>query len=307
VDGPSDVLGDAASFEIMNKKQNSKCMIIPTSGAEAFAELHDEIAAVGDDLLVPISVDISFAHQIALAAADRVDELMPELAKLPALDFDRIRKLRIYAAACQHAHVLATSAREDDPRLRRLLDEGAKLRQDLLSTAELLVHFGEVSEDRMAAVRGGQGHVEMAKSLEQLGVLFEEIWERVVRRIPVTAEMVERAPGLALEINVLLGARMMAKGSEAQSMRQRAFTLLVMAYDECRSAVEYLRRREGDAVSFTPSLFVKKRRRGSAVEAEEPVTDAPEAPVPALAPTPTPTPTLSSPTPVLVTELEPTG
>jgi hypothetical protein len=298
----------------MNKKQNNKCMIIPTSGAQAFAELHDEIAAVSEELLLPISVDISFAHEIALAAADRIDELMPELSKLSDLDIDRIRKLRMYAAAAQHANVLATSPRDDDPRLRRLLDEGAKLRQDLLTTADVLVHFGEVSEDRVAVIRRGQGHVEMAKGLEQLSVLFEEIWDRVEGRIPITAEMVERAPELALELHVLLGAKMMGRVSEPQIMRQRAFTLLVMAYDECRSAVEYLRRREGDAASFTPSLFVKKRRRSTAVDAEEPVVDVPETPAPitALTPAPTtpvsPTPTIPSTlTPVVITELEPTG
>jgi hypothetical protein len=108
------------------------------------------------------------------------------------------------------------------------------------------------------------------RGLEQLSILIEEIWDRVEGRIPITAEMVERAPELALEIHVLLGAKMLAKASEEQSMKQRAFTLLVMAYDECRSAVEFLRRREGDAASFTPSLFVKKRRRSSAVEPEAP-------------------------------------
>jgi hypothetical protein len=287
----------------MNTKRNNKHMIIPTSGAQAFAELHDEIAALPEELLLPISVDISFAHEIALAAADRIDELMPELAKLSGLDIDRIRKLRLYAAAAQHANVLATS-REDDPRLRRLLDEGAKLRQDLLSTADLLVHFGEVSEDRVAVIRRGQGHVEMAKGLEQLGILFEEIWDRVEGRIPITAEMVERAPELALEIHILLGAKVLAKASEERSTRQRAFTLLVMAYDECRSAVEYLRRRERDAVSFTPSLFVKKRRRSTAVEPESPVIEPPETPTTASTPAPT---TPVSPAPVVISELEPTG
>lgn len=275
----------------MKNNQHNERAFIPTSGAQAFAELHDEIAAVSDDLLVPISVDIAHAHQIALAAADRIDELMPQLEKLATLDIPRIRKLRLYAAACQHAHMLATAPEEVDPRLPRLIEEAVKLREDLLATAKLLVQFGEVTQERVATIRTGPGHVELASAVEQLGVLFEELSDRVSSRIPVTAAMVERAPVLALELHALLGAKKLrpAARSEAQAMRQRAFTLLVKAYEECQSAVEFVRRRQDDAVTFTPSLFVKKRRRQSeAPVAEDPViTTPPVIPVPivALAPT----------------------
>jgi len=293
-------------LRFMAKKQQPKRTIIPTSGAQAFEDLHDEIMAVPEDQLIQISADISFAHEIALAGADRMDELMPELVKLPGLDLDRIRKLRVYAAACEHSHVLATSPTEDDLRLRQLLDEAVKLRRTLLSTASLLVVVGELSEDRVAAIPTGIGHVETARAIEMLGVLFEQIWDRVESRIPVTAEMVERAPVLAYELHGLLGAKMVepiARASDAQSMQQRAFTLLVQVYDECRSAVEYLRRREGDADLYTPSMFVKKRRRPTAPEVEPPETEESET-------TPTAPPsTVRSLTPVRlpITELEPTG
>jgi hypothetical protein len=279
----------------MAKKQNPKRTFIPTSGARAFAELHDEIAAVSDELLVSINVDISYAHRIALWAADRIDELMPKLEKLPDLDMQRIRKLRMYAAACQHAHLVATAPEAGDPRLSRLLEECAKLRAKLIVTAEMLVEFDEISEERVAVIRSGSSHADMASSLEQLGLLFAEIWDRVESRIPVTAEMVERAPDLAFEINALLGAKAVrvgaAKPSEAQSMRQRAFTLLVKVYEECQSAVEYVRRREGDGQSFTPSLFTRKKRVAGVPREEEPETDV-EGVVPIRLP---------------ITELAPTG
>ena len=237
---------------------------IPASGAQAFAELHDEIAAVDAAQLVPISVDISFAHQIALAAADRIDALMPELEQLGGLDIERIRKLRMYAAASGHAHVRACAPEPSDRRLPHLLQEGAKLRQDLLATAELLAHFGDVSAKRVAAIRSGTGHIAIASGLERLAALFTEVWDRVASRVPITWEMIERAPVLAVELHTLLGAktfRPITKVTDAQSMRQRAFTLLVHAYAECQSAVAFLRRNHGDAALFTPSMFLKERGR----------------------------------------------
>lgn len=282
----------------MKTRQHSKRSFFPTTGAQAYAELHDEIAAVSDELLVPITVVIPQAIEVVLAAANEVDELMPQLEKLPTLDIRRIRKLRIYAAACQYAHVLAT-APEQDPRLRKLLEEAAKLRDDLLATARLLVQFGEVTQEQVDSIRVGPGYVDLASALDQLGVLFEDAWDRVESRVPVTAEMVERAPVLALELHELLGEKKARQGERnaAQQMRQRAFTLLVSVYEECQSAVEFLRRHEEDAPSFTPSLFVKKRRRAAPPETEAPETEPPANTTPAPPPSP-----LS-----VITELEPTG
>lgn len=203
-----------------------------------------------DEQLITISVDIPFAYQVAFAAADRIDELIPELEQLPTLDMVLVRKIRMYAAACRHARLLASSPEQSDPRLALLLEQGAKLREDLLSTAGLLAHFGDVSAERVAAIRTGTGYIDMANDMEQLGVLFEEVWEKVESRVRVTAEMVERAPGLAHQLHVALGVKRVcaaATATDAQSMRQRAYTLFVRAYEECRRGVAFLRHRNGDA------------------------------------------------------------
>jgi hypothetical protein len=47
----------------------------------------------------------------------------------------------------------------------------------------------------------------------------------------------------------------------ATDQRQRVFTLTLRAYEEARSAVTYLRRREGDAESIAPNLYTGKARR----------------------------------------------
>lgn len=93
---------------------------------------------------------------------------------------------------------------------------------------------------------------------------------------------------------------------DAPNMRQRAFTLLVQVYDECRSAVEYVRRREGDAAVYTPSMFVKKRRRPTPVENEPPEVEDSESTTPApTVPSTTVRPLVPSRLPI--TELEATG
>lgn len=283
-------------MQFMKNNQDPKRALPLTDNAQAFAELHDEIMAVADDQLVHISVDIAHAHGIARVAADRLDKLMPELQKLPGLDIHRIRRLRLYAAACQHAHLLATAPEQPDPRLPRLLEEATKLRDELLATAKMLVVYGDVSPVYVASIHGGTGHVELASAIEQLVILFDEIWARVEDRVPVTTEMLRRAKALAFELHGLLSAKKLRpqEKNEAQLVRQRAFTLLVKVYEECQSAVEYLRRREGDAASYTPSLFLRKKRRGpSEVEPDE---DEASSPIP-----------IRSPIPTTMTELAPTG
>jgi hypothetical protein len=268
----------------MKTQRPAKRTFVLTSGAEAYEALHDEIAAVGDDALLTISACIPFAHGIVRVAASRIEPLTPELERLPGLDMERIRKLPLYAAACQHAYLRARMPVPDDPRLPRLLDEATTLRKRLLATAEMLVQFGEVPEPHVAAIRSTHGHLEMAGGLERLALLFEEIWDSVESRVPLTLEMVARARSLAFELFALIGEKRLPPlpdPKSAQRMKLRAYTLLVKAYEECQRGVAYLRHHEGDAAWYTPSFYTKQRRSRTS-HAGDVIAEAPIVTTPAL-------------------------
>jgi hypothetical protein len=282
------------------KAKNSlgKLTIVPTTGPEAFASIQADLHALRDDELVSISVDIPYAHGIVLGAADRIDAFIPALEKLPDIDMALIRKVRVYATAARHAHLLALAPEEADPQMPALLEEATTTREDMLLQAELLARFGYVSEARTAAIRAGAGHVDLGNDLEELGVLFADVLDKVKGLVLVTPAMVKRALELGQKLHVALGVKRVgaaASVNEPQRTRQRAYTLLVRSYDECRRGIAYLRARHGDAETITPSLYVKQRKRGSTSQVE----DTPPAVPPALL-----EPTA---TPVVITELEPVG
>ena len=182
--------------------------------------------------------------------------------------------------------------------MRALLEEAIKTREDMLLQAELLARFGYVSEARTAAIRAGAGHVDLGNDLEELGVLFGDILDKVKGLVLVTPAMVKHALELGQKLHVALGVKRVgaaASVNEPQRTRQRAYTLLVRSYDECRRGIAYLRARHGDAETITPSLYVKQRKRGSTSQVE----DTPPAVPPALLEPTTP--------PVVITELEPAG
>ena len=78
----------------------------------------------------------------------------------------------------------------------------------------------------------------------------------------------------------------------ATEQRPRAFTLLLLrTYEEARSAIGYLRRREGDAESIAPSLWANKGRR----KVTEAATDTPAWQPAANSPTPVGTTTATLP------------
>jgi hypothetical protein len=172
------------------------------------------------------------------------------------------------------------------------------VREDMLLQAELLVRFGYVAEARVVAIRAGAGHVDLGNDLEDLGVLFGEVLDKVKGLVLVTPAMVKRALELGQQLHVALGVKRVgavASTSEPQRTRQRAYTLFVRSYDECRRGIAYLRARHGDAEIITPSIYVKQRKRGPSSQSED---TEPEAPMPIPAPTTTS---------VVITELEPTN
>ncbi len=246
-------------------KRRKSADLSPTTAEASFRRVRPEIDAVRDDALVPISVEIPFAVGIALAAAPRIDTLIPQMLALPDFDLRPVRMLRTYAGAALYAHLAAATPRPSASTLPTLLDEAGRLRADLLLGADSLAHFGLVSRDRVAAIRAGSGHIDTANDLVQLAALFDEIWDVIHDRTPILRPMVERAAALGLELHTVLGSRRLddafPPAPDAQRIKERSFTLFATGYDTCCRAVTYLRWNHGDAHLFAPSIYVKRRRR----------------------------------------------
>jgi hypothetical protein len=84
-------------------------------------------------------------------------------------------------------------------------------------------------------------------------------------------------------------------------LRQRAYTMLLMTYEQVQRAIRYLRFLEDDADDFVPSLWAGRRR--TSARADAPVDAEPRVAGPA-APTPV-TPAVTEPGAAPVTPIAP--
>jgi hypothetical protein len=282
-------------------KHITRLMTIPTSGDEAYAAMESEIAAIPDDQLTRISVDIPYAHRIVIASADKIELYLDDLQQLAFYNMEYVYKIRLIADACRHAHLLATSPDSTDPRAPERVKDAVELRGRLLGSAELLALYGHVPLDLVASIRAGAGNVDLTNDLERLKALFKKLPEVLRKSVLVTDEMIQRAGTTARELAHMFGIREfggVADVNRPQLMRQKAYLLLTRAYDECRRGITFLRAPHGDADLSAPSLYLKQRKRTSSANVEdeelEPVEPSTDATTPTSTPTPTPTPVVST-------------
>jgi hypothetical protein len=237
-----------------------------TTLAEAFHAVRAEAAAIPEAFIVRMNMNVPRATQIGFGAAERIDELLPMMEQLSFFDPTPVRKVRTYAAAALHAHLVANNPNPgQNKNLPAMIAECRELRTNLLVGVQALAHFGLVSADRVAEIRRSNGHLAKAGDLSALAVLMEDAWSEVKDKVPVTRAMVERAGELGLALQIALGIRAVERGtvskSEARDIRARTFALFARAYDACRRGVTFLRWNEGDVDWYVPSLYGNRVRR----------------------------------------------
>lgn len=226
----------------------------PDEAAKAFAQIEPELAGVTE--LVAINIDIPRAVSVAVGAVPNILALRERFVdELPRFPIGKVDKLMAYALAAWYAHLLAVPAPLGEDAVRKLLEEAATLREDLLVAAEALAHKKLVDPQRVREIRSGQGHLDTANDLVALSALLAETWEQVKTKTTVEWADVERASKLGTELLVALGARAQAAqpaptSGDSAERRARAFTLLVNAYDACRRGVSYLRWEDGRRVAL---------------------------------------------------------
>jgi len=244
--------------------------------AQSYRRVESEILALPADQVGRITADVAHAASIALGALNNLQQLRPDFEALhdrgtavAALD-----KLEHYAMAAFYTHLqmVPDSAEED---IRALLEQGKPIREKLLTVAEALVHFEIFRPNTVNAIREGTGYLDIAKDLVALGTLYSSNWHKVENNVPFGLEMVQQASFIGPRLLRAIGAKEVGEvrtdpTQEWSGLRERAFRLMVNAYEELRRATAYVRWHHGDAAAFTPSLHARKPRRQRSGAQSEP-------------------------------------
>ncbi|AUX42903.1 hypothetical protein SOCE26_043410 [Sorangium cellulosum] len=239
----------------------------PAAALAAYGRVEPKLLELGPEDLVTVYVEVPRAVSSVLAALPHLREMREEIVRdLPNHPIEMLDELEDYVLAAWYADLLySTPASELDT--KKLTEEASTLREGLLVAAEALAYRNLLDKQRVADIRKGRGHSDLAGDLVALAELFRGSWDKVRAKTAVEDAELERAADLGVRLLAALAAKP-GKGSaaapkitDASDRRARAISLVAKAYEECRRAVAYLRWHDGGDGELAPSLLQKPRGR----------------------------------------------
>lgn len=234
----------------------------------AYESVAAEIAAVPEDQLLPVTLDVLGAVVTLTGVLPRLRELRPQLeAELPRFDLTQLDKLGAYAQALSLLQGVYKSASTPKSDVASLAADLIAIRDRMYSSALALVDCGLLEAARLQSYKKEIGYRAIAGDVLTLVAVFHDSASIVKGRTALDLSLLGKWRTQAYELIEAVGLRDKAPASSGAvaRTRQKAFTLLVRAYEKVRNAVSYLRADEGDAETIAPSLYAGRgpSRRGS--------------------------------------------
>ncbi|WP_437311695.1 hypothetical protein [Sorangium sp. So ce388] len=216
-------------------------------------------------------VRIAFANvkrgvQAACADPARIRRALPELPLDDVLALPDLGRALIFAATRVTAK--PASSGEIDAKLKVVTE----LREPMLTLAETLAKRGLLPRNVVAEIRAGTGKYDLASDGMALAHLYEEHADALRGKHPFTQEefdQLREASEWLLDTLTPDGARrpVARQRSEAESMRDRLWTLLVRGHADLRKIAYYF---HGDTFEdVTPKLQSRLSSSAAADVAEE--------------------------------------
>lgn len=258
---------------------------------QAFEELRPKLEAVSEEDFIQVAVDIPSAAVTTQGIYSGLVALRPAFVEtLPKFDISLVDGLETRALAMFCTHVDYKAATDPPAALAALLEDAVAKRAILLADVNTLIAYGLLSADVTGELLGANGYKNVITDLGTLASVLRTNAARITGRTTVKPDELTAAENLATKLGKVVGERQVSPQVVAQVTRNRAaaYTLFIKAYEDVRSAVQYLRHREGDADSIMPSLFAG---RGGRKKATDDTGDKPNTP------NPSPTPVVNPPAP----------
>jgi hypothetical protein len=249
----------------------------------AFEAILSEIQSVPEKDFVGITVDIPATVLTVIGAWPEIKTLRPQFVQyLPGFEMQKFDKLEAYTLALGHSQTEYKTATEPPASLVALANSAIETRTVLLADLNSLIARGLIAPSATNELQGINGYKNVVFDLFALANILRLNTAKISGRSSVKPEELDAAENLADQLGTAVGERDQAPqiAAEAVRNRQAAFTLFIDAYEEVRTAINYLRRKQGDADTIAPSLYA-----GRTVSKKKPTDDANVTP-PAPAPSP---------------------
>jgi hypothetical protein len=254
------------------------------------ATAKDRAAIEASEVLI-VNLDIQQAITTVLGALPRIKVLRPEIVALPQFEVGPFDAIEAYARALAYAQTVYLAASTTQEALPALVERAVGIRDLLVSDATALARRGLLDSKRLADLKGGAGYLNVASDLGVLVRMLRERWSEVATKSAIQVAELDEAEQIFEHITLAVAERTQqsTRAVAASDDRQRAFTLLIKAYDQARRAVTYLRWDHHDIDKIAPSLWAgrggrsasnggKNDRNEPPVDNAAPAPGAPEAP-----------------------------
>lgn len=251
------------------------------SGQAAIDAVQLMINKLKDEDVGMYNLDAGYVSTVLSAALPRIEEHMPLFEKLYDFDIAAVRALKLLLPALLHSNGLVLTHSPETSDFDKLAVEARALRETLLIVAELLVNRKAIAQSVVDEIRAGHGVVDLINDLTALRAIVEKHDDGSL--VPKASLL--RTSELIVELPRSYAQRQGKDPKLAPLLEQRKKigALLIYGYAEAQAGVAYLRRKQKDADTITPSIYVPRSGPGAKKEAAEPAKPEP-APAPAPAP-----------------------
>ncbi|MBL8679406.1 MAG: hypothetical protein JNK05_09590 [Myxococcales bacterium] len=249
------------------------------TGQAAIDAMKAEIGAIDPNKVGIYNIEALYAATTILRALPAIKAQLPLLERL--FDFDRknVDQLETYAHGLIHANAQVIAHSPETSNFDELAVQARALREEFLRVADLLVGRRQLAQSAVDKIREGQGNLDLISDVSALLVIVKEHQDGAL----VRHEDVALAEKLVAELPTAY-AQHSGKDPKLEpllQLRRVVGAVVIFAYSEIVAALRYVRRRQEDADTIAPSIYVP---RGPGKK------DAAEAANPAPAPSPAPTP-----------------